>query len=113
MSQGHIEQVGTPDEIYDQPASPFVYSFIGEANTLPVKVECRPRLSGRQPLDLPGAAMADGPANLLFRPHDLEVSTPSPARSRAWSPSCAETGPASASKLNSRAATSAWKLNSR
>ena len=30
MSQGQIEQVGTPDEIYDEPNSPFVFSFIGE-----------------------------------------------------------------------------------
>ncbi len=30
MSQGRIEQVGTPDDVYDEPNSPFVYDFIGE-----------------------------------------------------------------------------------
>ena len=30
MSEGKIEQIGTPDEIYDEPNSPFVFSFIGE-----------------------------------------------------------------------------------
>ncbi len=30
MSQGRIEQVGTADEVYDSPNSPFVYGFIGE-----------------------------------------------------------------------------------
>src|SRR5262245_31982923 len=39
MSEGKIEQIGTPDEIYDKPNSPFVFSFIGESSTLQVKVE--------------------------------------------------------------------------
>ncbi|RWE72239.1 MAG: ATP-binding cassette domain-containing protein, partial [Mesorhizobium sp.] len=34
MSQGRIEQVGTADDIYDTPNSPFVYSFIGESSSL-------------------------------------------------------------------------------
>ena len=38
MNQGRIEQVGTPEELYDHPASPFVISFVGEAVALPVKV---------------------------------------------------------------------------
>src|SRR5690606_29975648 len=39
MSQGRIEQVGTPDEIYDLPNSPFVFGFIGESSALPVEIE--------------------------------------------------------------------------
>ena len=39
MNKGRIEQVGTPDEIYDEPATPFVFGFIGETNALPVSVE--------------------------------------------------------------------------
>ena len=39
MSQGRIEQVGTADEVYDTPNSPFVYGFIGESSSLPVRVE--------------------------------------------------------------------------
>jgi sulfate/thiosulfate transport system ATP-binding protein len=35
MNKGQIEQVGTPAEIYDHPASPFVMSFIGPVNVLP------------------------------------------------------------------------------
>ncbi|MCW2979350.1 MAG: sulfate transporter ATP-binding protein, partial [Solirubrobacterales bacterium] len=31
MSQGKIEQVGTPDDVYDRPNSPFVFGFIGES----------------------------------------------------------------------------------
>lgn len=32
--QGHLEQVGTPEEIYEQPKTPFVASFIGQTNLL-------------------------------------------------------------------------------
>ena len=35
MNKGKIEQVGTPAEIYDHPATPFVMSFIGPVNILP------------------------------------------------------------------------------
>jgi spermidine/putrescine transport system ATP-binding protein len=38
MSQGRIEQVGTPAEIYDAPATAFVASFVGESNPLPGRV---------------------------------------------------------------------------
>ena len=38
MSNGRIEQVGTPDEVYDTPATPFVYEFLGDVNRLPVTV---------------------------------------------------------------------------
>lgn len=54
INEGRIEQVGTAQEIYDQPASPFVMRFIGEVNVL----------------DLPGAE-SDSP--LFVRPHDLEL----------------------------------------
>ena len=39
MSRGRVEQIGTPEEIYDQPASIFVAGFIGSANLLPAVVE--------------------------------------------------------------------------
>ncbi|OLP56583.1 sulfate ABC transporter ATP-binding protein [Rhizobium rhizosphaerae] len=73
MSKGRIEQVGTPDEIYDAPNSPFVFGFIGESNCLPVRVESgqiwlEDRLIG---LSAPGEA--DGSARLFFRPHDIEL----------------------------------------
>jgi spermidine/putrescine transport system ATP-binding protein len=39
MSQGHVEQIGTPEEIYSSPASIFVAGFIGSANLLPATVK--------------------------------------------------------------------------
>ena len=39
MSQGRVEQIGTPREIYYHPSSRFVADFIGEANFLDAKVK--------------------------------------------------------------------------
>ena len=38
MTDGHIEQIGTPDEVYESPATAFVAKFLGESNVLPAKV---------------------------------------------------------------------------
>src|SRR5262249_25795130 len=46
MNKGKIEQSATPDEIYDNPATPFVFSFIGESSVIPVTVA-----NGRASLD--------------------------------------------------------------
>jgi len=73
MSQGRIEQVGTPDEIYDGPVSPFVFSFIGEACELPVTVSGdRVVVEGRA-IGIGAAGVADGPGRLFMRPNGIEV----------------------------------------
>ena len=41
MSDGWVEQIGSPTEIYHRPATPFVAGFIGEANLLPGTLEGR------------------------------------------------------------------------
>lgn len=38
MRDGRIEQVGTPREVYEQPANTFVASFLGDANLIPARV---------------------------------------------------------------------------
>jgi sulfate transport system ATP-binding protein len=35
MNKGRIEQIGTPEDIYTRPATPFVSAFVGETNVLP------------------------------------------------------------------------------
>ena len=73
MSEGRIEQIGTPDEIYDRPNSPFVYSFIGESSMLPVRIEKGKAWIDGHSLDLAVDDLVSGPAQLFFRPHDVEV----------------------------------------
>jgi len=73
MSKGRIEQVGTADEIYDSPASPFVFSFIGESSLLPITVvDGEARLDG-EAVGLMAPGSASGVATLGFRPHDVTI----------------------------------------
>ena len=62
MNQGKIEQVGTPADIYDRPATPFVMNFIGAVNVVPTHVSLVAE-HAREAL----------PAHLFIRPHDIEM----------------------------------------
>ncbi|MDK1494822.1 sulfate/molybdate ABC transporter ATP-binding protein [Sinorhizobium sp. 7-81] len=73
MRKGLIEQVGTTDEIYDHPVSPFVYRFIGQSNCLNVILAANEVLFEDGPIGLRAANELDGPATLYFRPHDIEL----------------------------------------
>jgi sulfate transport system ATP-binding protein len=74
MSQGKIEQIGTPDQIYDEPNSPFVFSFIGESSSLPVRIDKRKVWLDDRRLDVAPGDVPDGRAQLLFRPDDIEIA---------------------------------------
>lgn len=71
MGNGCIEQVGTPDEIYDEPANSFVFDFIGESVKLPVTVDSGAVWVGSRQLPANGNLPKPGPAHLFVRPHDL------------------------------------------
>ncbi len=81
MSQGRIEQVGTPDEIYQQPATPFVFEFIGKSNKLPVRIQNGRLHAGDQRFDADGLdGIADGSGVAYVRPEHLAL-TPTPLES--------------------------------
>jgi sulfate transport system ATP-binding protein len=74
MRQGGVEQIGTPDQIYNQPATPFVAGFIGAANVIRGRaVEGRVTFGDQW---IEGADhLADGePVHAYVRPHDVRVS---------------------------------------
>jgi sulfate transport system ATP-binding protein len=71
MSQGRIEQIGEPDEVYDKPASPFVYGFIGESSEIEVEIKDGQLHHLDQALGLGGLGVQDGKARLCFRPDEL------------------------------------------
>jgi sulfate transport system ATP-binding protein len=73
MSQGRIEQVGSADDVYDQPNSPFVYGFIGESSSLPVTVEKGQVWLDDRSIGLTAKDAPEGSAQLYFRPHDVEL----------------------------------------
>ena len=66
MNEGRIEQIGTPAEIYDHPASPFVMGFVGAVNVLPGGSLPGPSVAADT-----RTANADTP--LFIRPHDVEI----------------------------------------
>ena len=76
MDHGVIEQVAEPDAIYADPASAFVFDFVGESNRLPVTVRGGQAHFGAHRLDVPSPAGGDGEASLFFRPHDVEIVDP-------------------------------------
>jgi sulfate transport system ATP-binding protein len=74
MDKGHIEQVGSPGEVYDSPATAFVHGFIGESIMLPVEVrDGTVRLNGKA-IDIHAQGAASGDVTLYVRRHDMQVS---------------------------------------
>jgi len=75
MNQGRVEQVGTPREVYEQPASPFVATFLGRVNVLPGTSLGKGRYRvGEVELDLGVDGFRTGDAVRIFlRPEDRHV----------------------------------------
>lgn len=71
MSKGRIEQIGTPADIYDNPATPFVFQFLGNANRLEAQVQNG--IAQVAHWRVPAPAIADGPALAFIRPHEIEI----------------------------------------
>ncbi len=72
LHEGRLEQVGTPDDVYDHPATPFVCEFLGEANRLPVKIVGSQAFLDDRPV-LGGLSQnQSGAAALYVRPHHLK-----------------------------------------
>ena len=74
MSRGQIDQIGTPSEIYDDPATPFVCEFLGNVTRVDtVLKDGEADVLGSQ-LPVPdGEAYRDGPAVAYVRGHELEI----------------------------------------
>ncbi|WP_034273916.1 ABC transporter ATP-binding protein [Haloechinothrix halophila] len=77
MHDGVVQQVGTPDEIYDDPANLFVATFVGEPPMNTVEgtlVDGRVRLSGD--VEVPVTAGTGGSVVLGVRPEDVALTEP-------------------------------------
>jgi putative spermidine/putrescine transport system ATP-binding protein len=79
MNAGHIEQIGRPSEIYNNPATGFVAAFIGQLNLMPVVVQ--DAATGAVTLGThtirtgqPIRAAAGSTARLAIRPEELKVT---------------------------------------
>jgi len=73
MNQGAIEQVGTPEEVYDRPATPFVFRFLGDVNLFHGRVEGQTLRLAETMLDVPVETEQEGEARVYVRPHRLTL----------------------------------------
>ena len=73
VDKGRIEQVGTPAEVYDSPASAFVHGFIGESIELPVQVADGAVQLGGEKLGLAAHGAGPGDSRLFIRRHDMQI----------------------------------------
>ena len=70
MSEGRVEQVGTPEQVYREPATRFVAEFVGENNVFAGTVRDGTVDVGPTSFDLPAA---DGPVTFCVRPEAMSV----------------------------------------
>lgn len=73
MNDGHLEQIGTPAEIYEQPANEFVAGFIGTANLLDATIRDGHVSLGFVEMNAPGISGTDGTVTVMIRPDDIEI----------------------------------------
>jgi spermidine/putrescine transport system ATP-binding protein len=80
MNRGHVEQLGTPEELYDRPRTRFVADFIGTTNLVAGTIEARDgdqarvRMSSGETCAVPGDSFAAGDAvELVIRPEALTI----------------------------------------
>jgi sulfate/thiosulfate transport system ATP-binding protein len=74
MNHGKIEQIGTPEEVYDHPANPFVYNFLGSVNLFHGRIHEGQAHLGELTISSPEhSATSDTPVVAYVRPHDLVI----------------------------------------
>jgi sulfate transport system ATP-binding protein len=73
FSRGHLEQIGSPREVYEQPANEFVARFIGVMNVL--ELEVRYGVARAHELEFPPHGHTDGQRlRIGFRPYAVQIS---------------------------------------
>src|ERR1700751_2519776 len=73
LNRGHVEQVGSPQDVYDHPQTSFVYEFLGAANRLHGNVDASGFVVDGAALPVAIKADFKGPAFAYVRPHDLQL----------------------------------------
>ena len=76
MNEGQIEQIGTPDEVYHHPATPFVYQFLGNVNLFHCRLEEGKAYLADTSIEVKGKLAPDAKAKdakVYIRPHLLDI----------------------------------------
>ena len=74
MNNARIEQLGTPREVYETPASAFVCEFLGQANRFDCTIEDGAVVLGTGRFANAAPPVADGPATAFIRAHELALA---------------------------------------
>ena len=75
MNQGQVEQIGAPDDVYEHPATPFVFQFLGDVNLFHGRVDGGQAKIAGADIQLPGGELAQSDEAVFFvRPHEIEIS---------------------------------------
>jgi sulfate/thiosulfate transport system ATP-binding protein len=76
MHEGRVEQSGSPRDIYDRPATPFVAEFVGGANVLSGRVESGRANLASVSMPIPGdnGAREGAQVQAFVRPHDVKLA---------------------------------------
>ncbi len=75
LQKGKVEQIGTPEEIYDRPATEFVASFVGSINVLSGEVKDGQVGLGTLAVQAPPASVEGSSVRAFVRPHDVELQS--------------------------------------
>lgn len=74
MNEGRIEQTGSPHHVYDRPANPFVFQFLGSVNLFRTKIHDGVARIGNVEIESPDLkGVSDISAVVYIRPHDVEI----------------------------------------
>jgi sulfate/thiosulfate transport system ATP-binding protein len=73
MNEGRVEQIGTPTDVYDRPATPFVYSFLGDVNLFRGRLQHGGLQVGGHRLETEEGSEAEGPAVAYVRTHEIQL----------------------------------------
>src|SRR4029079_11989444 len=87
LHRGRVEQIGTPEEIYDRPATEFVASFVGSINVLRGEVKDGRAALGTLAVHAPPGTGNGASVTAFVRPYDIELRQPAPPSSNFSSPS--------------------------
>lgn len=75
LNQGQIEQMGTPEEVYEQPKNAFVYNFLGNVNLFRGRIQQGRVRIGSLEIEAPEYAHHDDSGSIIsyVRPYNLEI----------------------------------------